>query len=116
MHKSTVLAELQPTQLYLSINAPDEEMYRRVCRPPQTSGQDPESLEIIRQHRCRSVIRLTLARGSEQGTAGGLRPPHREGEPDYVEVKAYMHLGRSEPSDPRGQCRSTPRSLNSLAL
>ena len=75
-----VLAELQPTQLYLSINAPDEEMYRRVCRPAGDFWPKIiESLEIIKQHRCRSVIRMTLVRGLNMEQAGGLCPPHREG-------------------------------------
>ena len=91
-----VLAEIQPTQLYLSINAPDEELYRRVCRP--TADLWPkvlESLEIIKQHRCRSVIRLTLARGLNMERAEDYARIIGRAEPDFVEVKAYMHLGRS---------------------
>jgi tRNA wybutosine-synthesizing protein 1 len=91
-----VLAELRPTQLYLSINAPDEEMYRRVCRP----GGDLwprvlESLEGLRDHRCRSVIRLTLARGLNMERPEDYARLIERAEPDFVEVKAYMHLGRS---------------------
>jgi len=91
-----VLAGLQPTQLYLSLNAPDEEMYRRVCRP--TAALWPkilESLEIIKQHQCRSVIRMTLARGLNMERVEDYARLIAKGEPDFVEVKAYMHLGRS---------------------
>jgi tRNA wybutosine-synthesizing protein 1 len=91
-----VLAELQPTQLYLSINAPDEELYRRVCRPAaELWPRILESLEIIKQHRCRSVIRLTLARGLNMERPEDYARLIARAEPDYVEVKAYMHLGRS---------------------
>jgi tRNA wybutosine-synthesizing protein 1 len=91
-----VLAELQPTQLYLSINASDEEQYRRVCRPSGDLWQRIlESLEIIKQHRCRSVIRLTLARGLNMVRPEDYARLIARAEPDYVEVKAYMHLGRS---------------------
>jgi len=91
-----VLAEIQPTQLYLSINAPDEELYRRVCRP--TADLWPkvlESLEIIKQHRCRSVIRLTMVRGLNMERPEDYARLIARAEPDFVEVKSYMHLGRS---------------------
>jgi tRNA wybutosine-synthesizing protein 1 len=91
-----VLAELQPTQLYLSLNAPDEELYRRVCRPTGELWQRIlESLEIIKQHRCRSVIRLTLVRGLNLERPEDYAHLIAKAEPDFVEVKAYMHLGRS---------------------
>lgn len=91
-----VLAELQPTQLYLSINAPDEELYRRVCRPTAELWQRiQESLEIIKQHRCRSVIRVTLARGLNMERPEDYVRLIARAEPDFVEVKSYMHLGRS---------------------
>jgi tRNA wybutosine-synthesizing protein 1 len=91
-----VLADLKPTQLYLSINAPDEEMYRQVCRP--TADLWPkiqESLEGLRDHRCRSVIRMTLARGLNMVRPEDYARLIAGAEPDYVEGKAYMHLGRS---------------------
>ena len=91
-----VLAELQPTQLYLSLNAPDEQMYRRVCRPAADLWQRIlESLEIIKQHHCRSVIRLTLARGLNMVRPEDYARLIARAEPNFVEVKAYMHLGRS---------------------
>ncbi|MCX6679279.1 MAG: 4-demethylwyosine synthase TYW1 [Methanothrix sp.] len=91
-----VLADLLPTQLYLSLNAPDEELYRRVCRPAADLWpRIMESLEIIKQHRCRSVIRLTLVRGLNMVRPEDYARLIARSEPDYVEVKAYMHLGRS---------------------
>jgi len=91
-----VLAELQPTQLYLSLNAPDEELYRRVCRPAAALWQRiQESLEIIKQHSCRSVIRMTLARGLNMERPEDYARLIARAEPDFVEVKSYMHLGRS---------------------
>ncbi len=91
-----VLAELRPTQLYLSLNASDEEQYRHVCNP---SGdlwpRILESLAILKEHRCRSVIRMTLARGLNMEKPEDYARLLRGAEPDFVEVKAYMHLGRS---------------------
>jgi tRNA wybutosine-synthesizing protein 1 len=91
-----VLADLQPTQLYLSLNAPDEELYQRVCRPAAALWQKIlESLEIIKEHRNRSVIRLTLARGVNMERPDDYARIIARAEPDFVEVKSYMHLGRS---------------------
>ncbi len=91
-----VLGQVRPTQLYMSLNAPDEEMYRKICRPSGDLWPGIlQSLEALKEHRSRSVVRLTLARGLNL-----LRPEDwariiAQGEPDFVEVKAYMHLGRS---------------------
>ena len=91
-----VLEELRPTQLYLSLNAPDVELYRRVCRP--ASDLWPrilESLDLLREHVCRSVIRMTLAHGLNMVKPEDYARVIERAEPDFVEVKAYMHLGQS---------------------
>lgn len=91
-----VLAKLQPTQLYLSLNAPDEQMYHRVCRPAAALWQRiQESLEIIKQHRSRSVIRMTMVRGLNMERTEDYARLIARAEPDFVEIKSYMHLGRS---------------------
>ncbi|VVB70509.1 S-adenosyl-L-methionine-dependent tRNA 4-demethylwyosine synthase [uncultured archaeon] len=91
-----VLDDLRPTQLYLSLNAPDEDMYRRVCQP--TTDLWPkilESLGLLSEHKCRSVVRMTVARGLNMERPEDFARIIRAAEPDFVEVKAYMHLGRS---------------------
>jgi tRNA wybutosine-synthesizing protein 1 len=91
-----VLEELRPTQLYLSLNAPDVELYRRVCNPAgDLWPRILESLEILKEHRCRSVIRMTLAKGLNMVRPEDYARVIERAEPDFVEVKAYMHLGRS---------------------
>ncbi|HEX7445659.1 MAG TPA: 4-demethylwyosine synthase TYW1 [Methanothrix sp.] len=91
-----VLEELRPTQLYLSLNAPDVELYRRVCNPEgDLWPRILESLEILKEHRCRSVIRMTLAKGLNMVRPEDYARVIERAEPDFVEVKAYMHLGRS---------------------
>jgi tRNA wybutosine-synthesizing protein 1 len=91
-----VLEELRPTQLYLSLNATDEELYRLVCNPAEDLWpRILESLEILKEHRCRSVIRMTLAKGLNMVQPDDYARVIERAEPDFVEVKAYMHLGRS---------------------
>ncbi|MCK9405587.1 MAG: 4-demethylwyosine synthase TYW1 [Methanothrix sp.] len=91
-----VLAELRPTQLYLSLNAPDEERYRQICNPSKDLWPKIlESLELLKEHRCRSVIRMTLVRGQNMVGLEDYARLIGDAEPDFVELKAYMHLGRS---------------------
>jgi tRNA wybutosine-synthesizing protein 1 len=91
------LEGLRPTQLYISLNAPDKELYRQISNP---SGDDLwekllESLSLMREMLCRRVIRLTLARDLNLKDSEGFAKVVELAEPDFVEVKAYMHLGRS---------------------
>lgn len=91
-----VLETLRPTQLYLSLNAPEEDLYRRVSNP--TGDLWPrimESLSMLKDIPTRTVVRMTVARGLNMQDAKGYAWLLRSGEPDFVEVKAYMHLGKS---------------------
>ncbi len=96
------LAEVEPTQLYVSLNAPDKETYNRVCNPLQDKwSKINESLELLSTLDTRTVIRITLVEGLN------LKEPEKyarlieKSEPDYVEIKAYMHLGFSRQRLPR---------------
>jgi tRNA wybutosine-synthesizing protein 1 len=94
--KPDVLQDLRPTQLYLSINAPDANLYKRVCNPKEDLwGKIEESLEVVKDHPSRTVVRMTLARGLNMQDIEGFARLLNRAEPDFVEVKAYMHLGRS---------------------
>ncbi len=91
-----VLEGLRPTQLYISLNAPNEELYRRVCNPAGAFWPRlQESLSILCSHSCRSVVRMTLARGLNMERPEDYARLLETSEPDFIEVKAYMHLGRS---------------------
>ena len=91
-----VLEGLRPTQLYISLNAPDEELYRRVCNPAGDFWPRlQESLSVLSSHSCRSVVRMTLALGLNMERPEDYARLLETSEPDFVEVKAYMHLGRS---------------------
>jgi tRNA wybutosine-synthesizing protein 1 len=89
-----VLERCRPFQQYVSLCAPDEDVYRRLCRPLEDSWQAvQESLSLLAGRR--SAIRITLVAGWND------RSPERYGRmiqdsaPMFVEVKGYMHLGYS---------------------
>lgn len=87
----------EPTQLYVSLSAPNEELYGRVCRPSSARnwGKLMESLEMLRGFSCPTVIRITAVRGLNIEDAPGYARIIEKSSPTYVEVKAYMHVGYS---------------------
>jgi len=86
-----------PTQLYLSLDAPDEEIYKRVCNPiiPDGWRKINETLNLFPSLNTRRVIRLTAVKGLNMVGVEKYSNLIRIAEPDFVEVKAYMFLGGS---------------------
>lgn len=95
----SVLAKLgqEPTQLYISVCAPDEETYKRVCRPqiPKAWARLNETLTRLSSFKCPTVLRVTSVRGLNMRNAKSYGELIRKANPTYVEVKAYMHVGFS---------------------
>ncbi|MFX1376096.1 MAG: radical SAM protein [Promethearchaeota archaeon] len=50
-----------PSQFYVTLPAPNEQLYKKICRPMIKNGWNKlnESLELLNSLSCRSVIRLT---------------------------------------------------------
>ncbi|MEA1945276.1 MAG: 4-demethylwyosine synthase TYW1 [Euryarchaeota archaeon] len=94
-----MIAKISPTQLYLSLNAPDEDTYLRVCNPCGNFWREiQESLEVLgrSRSRTRTAVRITLIQGLNMFDPEGYARLLRVCMPDYVEVKAYMHVGFSQ--------------------
>lgn len=87
----------EPTQLYVSVCAPNEEIYRKVCRPiiPNAWRQLKETLELLPSFNCPTVIRITAVRGLNMGNAAEYAQLINKADPTYIEPKAYMHVGFS---------------------
>ncbi len=87
----------EPTQLYLSVCAPNEAVYRRVCRPQITSAWDRvnDTLAQLSSFRCPTVIRTTLVKGLNMDNPDEYARLIEKASPTYVEAKAYMHVGFS---------------------
>jgi tRNA wybutosine-synthesizing protein 1 len=97
-----ILEAIHPTQLYVSLNAPDEDHYYRICRPISGSFSNfKKSLHVLSEHESRTVVRVTLANGLNRFDPNNYANLIEMAEPDYVEVKSYMHLGFSRKRLPR---------------
>jgi len=87
----------EPTQLYISVCAPNEQVYRKVCRP-QFSGawaKLNETLVLLRSFRCPTVVRMTLVRDHNMNQIDEYAKLVEKSNPTYIETKAYMHIGFS---------------------
>jgi len=86
-----------PTQLYVTLAAPDESTYRTLCRPGISDGWNRvlRSQETLRTLGTRTVNRLTMVTKRNMHDARAYSKLIDMGEPDFIEVKGYMFLGSS---------------------
>jgi tRNA wybutosine-synthesizing protein 1 len=87
----------EPTQLYVSVCAPSEVVYNRVCRPQENGAWSRlnETLGFLPSFKCPTVIRTTLVKGLNMENVDGYARLVEKAAPTYVEAKAYMHVGFS---------------------
>ncbi len=91
-----IVEKIRPTQLYISLNAPDENTYGKVCKPLcDTWDNIRKSLEMLKGSHSRTAVRITLVRNVNMFDPEGYARLIKPAQPDYVELKAYMHLGFS---------------------
>jgi len=97
-----------PTQLYVSIQAPNKEIYEKVTRPkiPNAWDRFQKFLEIFSTLKTRRVFRLTLVKGLNMTDPEGYAELIKKGNPDYVEVKGFVFVGGS-----RGKSRGLEYSM-----
>jgi tRNA wybutosine-synthesizing protein 1 len=97
-----VIEKITPSQLYMSLDAPDRETYMAACNPVfDLWDRVNDSLEVLGQRDSRRALRLTLVKGLNMKDPEGYATLIKKASPDYVEVKAYMHLGYSRNRLPR---------------
>lgn len=97
-----------PTQITISTNAPNEELFLKWCRPSIKSAWKKflKTLDVIKEldGEVRRVIRLTLVKKSDEGKFAGLTNMSEENveeyvslikkaEPDFIHVKGYKSVG-----------------------
>jgi tRNA wybutosine-synthesizing protein 1 len=87
----------EPTQLYLSISAPDKNRFQCVCRPQISDAWDKlhESLELLSTFSCPTVIRMTLVRHVNLVDAEQYVNLIQKAEPTYIEPKGFVYVGAS---------------------
>ena len=88
-----------PTQLYLSTNASDYESFMKINKPRYDDSWERwnSSLQMLKDLDTRTVLRITLIR--DYNTDDEMIPAFasmiKEASPHFIEIKSYMHVGRS---------------------
>ena len=89
-----VLARCRAYQTYVSLAAPDNETYRRVCRPLSDTWENVrESLGLLGSRR--SAVRITLVAGLNDIAPEKYARHLQDSGTQFIEVKGYMYLGYS---------------------
>ena len=84
----------QPTQLYITLPAPSEDVYKKICNPLFKDGWERilKSLSMIRNFN-RNVIRLTLVKDFNMFEPEKYSDIIEEAQPMFIECKAFMSVG-----------------------
>jgi tRNA wybutosine-synthesizing protein 1 len=92
----TKLSE-EPTQLYVSLCAYDEQSFQKTCRPqiPGAWKKLNQTLASLLNFKCPTVLRLTLVRHLNMKHPELYAKFIEKANPTYIEPKAYMHVGFS---------------------
>ncbi|MBI4043968.1 MAG: 4-demethylwyosine synthase TYW1 [Candidatus Diapherotrites archaeon] len=85
------------TQLYLSLDAPNKELLKKVDVPLFNDYWERymQSIENASKKRFRKTARLTLVKGLNDVEPEKYAALIQKGDFDFVEVKGYMHVGES---------------------
>lgn len=86
-----------PTQLYLSLEAPNETVHRKINAPLLKDSWQRlnKSLSIFPGLKTRKAIRITLVKGLNMSNEKEFAELILRANPDFIEFKAYMHVGYS---------------------
>lgn len=86
------------TQLYLSIDAPNEELMEKIDRPLFKDFWErmEKCLDLLKTRKYRTCIRLTLIKNNNMDDLEGYATLIRRGDPDFVELKSYVWVGASQ--------------------
>ena len=86
------------TQLYLSIDAPNKKLMKKIDRPLFSDFCERmlKCLDILKTRDYRTCIRLTMIKNENMHDEKGYAELIRRGNPDFVELKSYVWVGASQ--------------------
>ncbi|MBC7107581.1 MAG: 4-demethylwyosine synthase TYW1 [Methanomassiliicoccales archaeon] len=97
--KPEVLEKLDPlpTQLYVTVAAPNEEIYRKLCVPKIPDGWERlmATLKLLPSLNTRTVIRHTLVQDWNLGWEEEYARLDEIADPTFIEPKGYVFVGQS---------------------
>jgi tRNA wybutosine-synthesizing protein 1 len=95
-----MLKRINPTQLYISMIAPNEKLFKKIsCSCNKDCWKRYlETLKLLKEKSksTRTVLRLTLIKNINMLEPDNYAKLLELAEPDFIEIKAYMHVGFSQ--------------------
>jgi tRNA wybutosine-synthesizing protein 1 len=93
-----VIEQCDPTQLYISVDAADRQTFGEVVKPVEENAWERliETLDVLAgKEDTRTVLRTTLLDGYNTHHPEWYAAMFDRADADFVELKAYMHVGNS---------------------
>lgn len=88
-----------PTQLYVSVDAPNKELFEQIDNPTIDNAWEKllKTLDIVKnvKDKTRTTLRLTLIKDISMTDVDGWVDMINRADPTFIEVKAYMFVGYS---------------------
>ena len=87
-----------PTQLYVSVDAPNQEIFNRLCKPKfddHAWDKLEQTLELLPSLDTRTKSRHTLIKGESLGHHGDYARLDNIADPMFIEAKGYVYVGNS---------------------
>ncbi len=89
-----------PTQLYISLDASNQELQKKLTRSMHKDSWERlmRSLDILAKMKgkTRTTLRLTVIKGVNDSEPQKYAAIMTKGNPDFIEIKAYMFVGASQ--------------------
>jgi len=88
----------EPSQLYLSLDAPTKEIYKKIDVPqfPDFWNRFERTIDMMPSFSCKKAVRLTIVKGWNDKNIDDYVGLIERTDADFVEVKSYMHVGFSQ--------------------
>ena len=96
--RPSVIEQCDPTQLYVSVDAADRKTFGEVVKAVEDDAWDRliETLDVLAgKDETRTVLRTTLLSGHNTHHPEWYAAMFDRADADFVELKAYMHVGNS---------------------
>ena len=102
-HPKEMLGMGEPTQLYVSLDAPDKATYLKTDRPANKDywKRLNDALEAMNSFKCSTVVRVTAVKDLNMTNPECYAKLIKLANPRYVEVKGFMHVGEAQKRLPR---------------
>ncbi|VVB59811.1 S-adenosyl-L-methionine-dependent tRNA 4-demethylwyosine synthase [uncultured archaeon] len=88
----------EPSQLYLSLDAPTKEIYKTADIPQFSDFWERfnRTVELMPSFSCKKAVRLTIVKGKNDSHPKEYAELIKKAGADFVEIKAYMWIGFSQ--------------------